>query len=104
MLALARLNPTVAILSYDLDTHSGVIEINSETYAMDYADGRVELTHLDEREGLTTHTVEVAPAYRCSCSDARYRPTRPGGCKHIVALRDVVAPKLRAMRRTQVAV
>lgn len=104
MIALQRINPTVAILSYDLDLHQGVIEINSETYAMDYADGRVELTHLDERDGLITHTVEVAPTYRCSCSDAKYRPTRPGGCKHVIALREHVAPKLRQMRRECVAV
>lgn len=40
---------------------------------------------------------ENAPA--CDCPDACYRPDRPGGCKHLAAVRQAVATLAADLRR-----
>jgi hypothetical protein len=39
---------------------------------------------------------------RCSCPDATYRPDRPGGCKHVNALRQTL-PAVAQLQRGGVA-
>jgi hypothetical protein len=35
-----------------------------------------------------THDIDLtASPWRCDCGDATHRPDRPGGCRHVVALR-----------------
>lgn len=42
------------------------------------------------------HFVDTAAEpWRCDCGDAKNRPSRPGGCRHVAALR-LAAERLRA--------
>jgi hypothetical protein len=34
---------------------------------------------------------EQAWGWQCDCPDATFRPERPGGCKHVRALREAIA-------------
>jgi hypothetical protein len=51
----------------------------------------VRLTRRTARGPRTTHDVHLDGAPSCDCGDAVYRPDRPGGCKHVNALADLVA-------------
>lgn len=39
------------------------------------------------------HDVDCTPAWgwQCDCGDATFRPERPGGCRHVAALREALA-------------
>lgn len=50
--------------------------------------GRIVGVELTKFATAETRHVHLAPdgAAVCDCEDATYRPDRPGGCKHVVAL------------------
>jgi len=42
-----------------------------------------------------SHDIDMTTSpWRCDCGDATHRPNRPGGCRHVVALRQA-AEQLR---------
>ena len=95
---LNAVHPTVEVLDYSLTEHAGAVEIDGQTYEVRrVGKTTVQLSRIDSRRGRGVYTVNVRP-YQCNCPDAVYQPTRPGGCKHVVALRDHVEPALRRMR------
>ena len=48
--------------------------------------GRVLGVWLQEFGDGTRHYVHLDGEVCCTCEDATYRPDRPGGCRHVVAL------------------
>jgi hypothetical protein len=69
----------------DRDVRSYWIRFLFDRNRQSYA---VELVRFGSRE---RYVITLADE-QCDCPDATYRPDRPGGCKHCVALRQVLPP------------
>lgn len=103
---LAPVNPAVELLAYCHATGLGIVTIDDTRYALQRLDdgaGRPVGMRLarptEEKDGTpAVKLIDVdlgdPHGWRCDCEDATYRPDRPGGCKHCVALRKV-AEQLR---------
>ncbi len=95
---LAPVNPAVLLLSYNATAGSGLISIDGTVYTLTRHTDRgrttgVRLAYVSEDivDGFPVDKVydidlSVNPP-TCDCPDGTYRSERPGGCKHIVALR-----------------
>lgn len=103
---LEPVNPDVELQAYSHENGLGVLRIDGKRYAI----GRIKddagrtigmrlIRPLDPKEpdhdgdGLKRLAVDFTDphGWSCSCEDATYRPDRPGGCRHVVALRQVAA-------------
>jgi hypothetical protein len=70
-------------------SHTGVLEINGTVYTVTVLNLYGQLTgyRLEKLDGPTYDIDATAEQWRCDCPDATYHPERPGGCKHVAALR-----------------
>ncbi len=93
---LAPVTPDVQLYHYAPGLGIGLIRIDRSVYGMFRQkddQGRTVGVRLvkeeaDEHGRHKIHDIDLAERpWRCDCEDATYRPGRPGGCKHIVALR-----------------
>jgi hypothetical protein len=95
----------VAVRIDRLAYHSGlgmgsvdlIDEDGAETYLLiAHRDGgRVVGMRFAKMATGATHDINLTTRpWRCDCGDATYRPARPGGCKHVAALR-LAAEQLR---------
>lgn len=66
----------------DGDPKSGLLEINGRLYGVIVIDGGFEIVKPDR----TVYHID-REFWVCDCPDATYRSERPGGCKHVAALR-----------------
>src|SRR5262245_48429481 len=92
--------PDVELQAYCVETGLGVLRIDGTAYAMG------ALRHAGRTVGVrlarcladgTIKRIDVdltASPHACDCEDATFRPGRPGGCKHVAALR-LAADQLR---------
>lgn len=87
-------NPEVELREYDHATGTGVLVIDGVEYTMSLIralTGRkigMRLVRLGEDGEEKVYDVDfTVEPWTCDCADATYRPERPGGCKHLVALR-----------------
>lgn len=93
----APVKPVVEFIDYDHEVGFGRLTINGRLYTMcRLKDGpRVVGLRLayydDKKEQLVLHDIDFAAegGWTCDCGDATHRPGRLGGCKHIVAVRQV---------------
>ncbi len=94
---LEAVNPEVTLVEYDTKIGCGLVVINGTKYVMFAVReaGRTVALRLRKSDDapageMECHTIgfEVTP-WTCNCNDATYRPGRPGGCKHVVALKKV---------------
>lgn len=74
-----------------------VIAINGTVYEVEHGWNVLRLYRFDFSKpgtGLTVYTVDTSSvlSWRCDCPDAANRD-RPGGCKHVKALRAAVAKR-----------
>lgn len=70
----------------------GVLEIAGQLYTVIvYGDrGTARAVRLVKPDGAT-YDIDLAAKYpSCDCPDGIYRPHRPGGCKHLVAIREAL--------------
>jgi hypothetical protein len=67
----------------------GVLQINGISYeVLPLYDGEQRVGYRMLKADGTMYDVETAcEPWRCDCPDATYHPERPGGCKHVLALR-----------------
>jgi hypothetical protein len=74
-------------------SHTGVLEINGTIYTITvlYLYGERTGYRLEKLDGAVYDIDATAPQWRCDCPDATYHPERPGGCKHVAALRAALA-------------
>ena len=93
---LEPVDPVVELVEYDLETGTGIVQIDEHRYVMiRFRDqGKtigMRLTRFCSKKGLRKIDVDfTAKPWACDCEDAAYRSERPGGCKHIVAMRKVI--------------
>jgi hypothetical protein len=66
----------------DGDTKSGLLEINGQFYGVIVIDGGYQIVKPDR----TVYHID-GELWVCDCPDATYRSERPGGCKHVAALK-----------------
>jgi hypothetical protein len=64
------------------DTKSGLLEINGRFYGVILIDGGYEIVKPDR----TVYHID-REFWVCDCPDATFRAERPGGCKHVAALK-----------------
>jgi hypothetical protein len=74
----------------------GMLEINGAAYeVLPLHDGAALAGYRLVRVGPTLYDVLFPTAadgsWFCDCPDATYHPERPGGCKHVAALRTALA-------------
>ncbi len=62
-----------------------VLEINGTAYEVEALVGGYRLYRW---KGAEIKTIDIdAQTWQCDCEDATFRPERPGGCKHVRALK-----------------
>jgi hypothetical protein len=67
----------------------GLLDIHNTAYAVTLIAGGIELKNSD---GTVYHVATGERwGWRCDCHDAEFRAARPGGCKHVVNLREALA-------------
>lgn len=72
------------------DFASGVLAIGDTEYIVTLPADRSGARLTKAEGGRDVYHVDLA-AGSCDCDDAKYRPERPGGCKHQAAVRAAVA-------------
>ena len=100
---LQPVTPAVELLGYSRGLGLGLIRIDGTTYGLfaHRTHGRTDGIRLvkEEADADGVHAIYdvdfCAGRWSCDCPDATYRPGRPGGCKHAVALR-AAADAIRA--------
>ena len=66
------------------------LEINGVPYEVEELGDRG--FRLYRWKGAEIKAIDIdAQTWQCDCEDATYRPNRPGGCKHVRALRAALA-------------
>ena len=95
--ALKPVTPKVELCEYDQDTGTGIISIDGVRHVLlalrDRATRKIYAMrfqrYCERREVVRMIDVDItSKPWTCDCEDATYRPERPGGCKHVVALRE----------------
>ncbi|MCI0463760.1 MAG: hypothetical protein L0Z62_43040 [Gemmataceae bacterium] len=74
--AVGEVNPT-----------TGEVQIGAKAYYLGLFPGGYHLTSWDERLSEVTNYDLPADLTDCTCPDQTFRPERPGGCRHLAALR-----------------
>ena len=69
---------------------AGVLTINGTLYHVLRLDGGVGY-RLEKTDGTLYDVNTEAATWTCDCKDATFCPERPGGCKHVAALRAALA-------------
>ena len=72
----------------------GVLQVNGTAYeALPLLDGETLVGYRLLKADGTMYDVETAGphGWTCDCPDATFHPERPGGCKHVNALRAALA-------------
>jgi len=65
----------------------GVLQVNGTRYeVLPFYDGEALVGHRLLKADGTMYDVDVV-TWRCDCPDATFHPERPGGCKHVQALK-----------------
>jgi hypothetical protein len=85
---------TLAGPGYDVESGTGCVVLNGKMYYLErVADGpRTTGLAFGPLDGSDrTHHVDFTAPYgwTCDCEDATYNSGRPGGCKHLVACRQM---------------
>jgi hypothetical protein len=72
---------------------TGVLEINATEYTVTVLRGTGGTVgyHLLKPDGTAYDVCTDADTWTCDCPDNTFHPERPGGCKHIAALRAALA-------------
>jgi hypothetical protein len=103
---LLPVTPKVMLLEYHHSTGFGLLLIDDVIYTLSrHTDrGRTVGVRLEYMSLAGEHMrydidLTVSP-HTCDCGDATHRPERPGGCKHLVAVRDAMAT-LRTAKQLQ---
>lgn len=96
--------PAVLLTEYDQETGTGLLTIDGQSYVLVRfrAEGKTVGMRLMKYDAKTEKVKMVDVDFRvkpwaCDCEDATYRSERPGGCKHVVALR-MVAKQMKCRR------
>ena len=106
--SLEAKHPDVQLVGYNRGLGLGLVVIDTVTYAVIAQRNEGKLTGLrllrdPDHGGPAVYDVDVTgEPWRCDCPDATYRPDRPGGCKHVVALKQA-AGAIRAPACTPTA-
>jgi hypothetical protein len=68
---------------------TGVLAINGQSYTVTVLRGQNGIVgyRLGKEDGTTYDLSTTEAHWTCDCPDATFHPERPGGCKHVVALR-----------------
>jgi len=81
-------------LAYNHALGIGTVDIVSEETAQTYLlfanrnEGQLLGMRLVKVSSGEQHDIDMTTSpWRCDCGDATHRPNRPGGCRHVVALR-----------------
>jgi hypothetical protein len=69
---------------------TGVLAINGTMYTVLRLSSGVGY-RLEKTDGTLYDVNTEAATWTCDCPDATYNPGRPGGCKHVAALRAALA-------------
>jgi hypothetical protein len=80
------------------DHAGGVLEINGTAYELlPLYDGEMLVGYRLLKADGAMYDVETAGphGWTCDCPDATFHPERPGGCKHVSALRAALAALAR---------
>jgi hypothetical protein len=100
---LLPVNPTVMLLEYHHATGFGLLLIDDTVYTLSRHTDKgktvgVRLEYMSLSGEHIMHDIDLtANPPRCDCADHTFRPERPGGCRHLVALREAAAT-LRAAK------
>ena len=68
---------------------TGVLAINGTNYTVTVLNGQTGVLgyRLVKTDGATCDVCTTEEHWTCDCPDATFHPERPGGCKHVAALR-----------------
>ena len=68
---------------------TGVLAINGTNYTLTTLRDQTGIVgyHLVKSDGTTYDVCTSEEDWTCDCPDATFHPERPGGCKHVAALR-----------------
>ena len=68
---------------------TGVLAINATNYTLTALRDRAGIVgyHMVKADGTAYDVCTAEERWSCDCPDATFHPERPGGCKHIAALR-----------------
>jgi hypothetical protein len=71
------------------DADTGVLAINRTDYTVTVLRGPDSVLgyRLAKADGTVYDVCVTEERWTCDCPDATYKPERPGGCKHVAALR-----------------
>ena len=106
---LEAVDPLVVLLDYDQLTGTGLLTIDDKNYVMialrEIPAGNRGKTlgmrlqrYCDKRQTVRKIDIDFGSSpWSCDCEDATYQPDRPGGCKHVVALKKV-AKEMRCQK------
>ena len=75
---------TVSWIRCPIGQKAGLIDINEKPYFL--TPGQAGAYRLRPAESDEVYVVQLDFEH-CTCRDARHRPSRPGGCKHVKAIR-----------------
>jgi hypothetical protein len=72
---------------------TGVLAINGRNYTVTVLRGPNGVLgyRLVKADGTTYDVCTTEEHWTCDCPDATFQPERPGGCKHVAALRAALA-------------
>jgi hypothetical protein len=76
------------------DVGTGVLAINRQEYVVTILRGRDDVVGYrltKPADGMQYDIDATGTPWRCDCPDAVFQPERPGGCKHVAALRAALA-------------
>jgi hypothetical protein len=71
------------------ETGTGVLAINGHNYTVTVLHSPSGVTgyRMAKVDGTTYDLCTTEQCWTCDCPDATFHPERPGGCKHVAALR-----------------
>lgn len=72
----------------------GILEIDGAAYGVTPLSEYPAVGYRLQKQDGTLYDIDAQTAWggwSCDCPDGTYRPERPGGCRHIVAVREAVA-------------
>src|SRR5262249_25700384 len=72
---------------------TGALAINGQQYAVTVLRSTAGITgyRLHKPDGTAYDVCTTEDTWTCDCADATHHPERPGGCKHVAALRAALA-------------
>jgi hypothetical protein len=74
-----------------VENETGEIEINGKPYLISTCYGCYQLFGFDHKAKKATHYDIVPDCSSCDCPDATFNADRPEGCKHVKAIKALVA-------------